>query len=155
MAVLIVFYLIIMLVSLVLGVLSLIATYRLYEKAGEEGWKSLIPVYNFFVLSRIITGKYIFGTIYMVVALVYVIFYSIGAALQSVPMILISLLFALPVYVMAGYMYYQMGKVYGKSTGWCVAMIFLSPILIIAMGFDKDTVYCGPLADNQYEQTYY
>ena len=49
-----VIYMVIALANLVIYVLSIIADYRLFEKAGEEGWKAIIPFYNYFVLCRIV-----------------------------------------------------------------------------------------------------
>jgi hypothetical protein len=40
-----------LLVGLAIGVITLIAGYKLYEKAGVPGWKFLIPVYNYYVLT--------------------------------------------------------------------------------------------------------
>lgn len=47
MSAMVVIYMVIALVNLVIYVLSIIADYRLFEKAGEEGWKAIIPFYNF------------------------------------------------------------------------------------------------------------
>ena len=56
MSAMVVIYMVIALVNLVIYVLSIIADYRLFEKAGEEGWKAIIPFYNYFVLCRIVMG---------------------------------------------------------------------------------------------------
>lgn len=37
---------------IVITVLSIIANWKVYTKAGREGWKCLIPVYNVYVLSE-------------------------------------------------------------------------------------------------------
>ena len=37
-------------VILVVAVLTIIANWRIFTKAGEAGWKSIIPIYNLFVL---------------------------------------------------------------------------------------------------------
>ncbi|MGN1277560.1 MAG: DUF5684 domain-containing protein [Floccifex sp.] len=42
-----------LMIQLVLIVLSMIAGWKVYEKAGEPGWKSLIPVYNQYTLFKI------------------------------------------------------------------------------------------------------
>ena len=33
-------------IGIILIVLEIIATWRIFEKAGEDGWKSIIPIYN-------------------------------------------------------------------------------------------------------------
>ena len=37
-------------VTIVIAVISIIANWKVYTKAGREGWKCLIPVYNVYVL---------------------------------------------------------------------------------------------------------
>ena len=59
MSAMVVIYMVIALVNLVIYVLSIIADYRLFEKAGEEGWKAIIPFYNYFVLCRIVMGCFV------------------------------------------------------------------------------------------------
>ena len=39
---------------LVVYVLLVIADWKIFSKAGEEGWKSLIPIYNMYILFKII-----------------------------------------------------------------------------------------------------
>ena len=37
--------------GIALGVLLIVALYKLFEKAGVEGWKAIIPLYNMYVLT--------------------------------------------------------------------------------------------------------
>ena len=36
-------------IALAIAILALVANYKLFEKAGVEGWKSIIPFYNVYV----------------------------------------------------------------------------------------------------------
>lgn len=36
----------IMLISIAILILMIVANWKLFTKAGEEGWKSIIPFYN-------------------------------------------------------------------------------------------------------------
>lgn len=47
----------VMLFSFGISILIFIATWKLFEKAGEEGWKILIPVYNAYIIAKIGTGN--------------------------------------------------------------------------------------------------
>ena len=40
----------------VLSIVSIISFWRILEKAGEQGWKSLIPIYNIYLLT-VISGN--------------------------------------------------------------------------------------------------
>ena len=55
-------YLILIFVSMAVGILDIVAYWKLFEKAGEPGWKSLIPFYNLFVITKIATGRYTAAT---------------------------------------------------------------------------------------------
>lgn len=41
-------------IALVLAVLQIIAMWKIFSKAGQKGWKSIIPIYNLVILFRII-----------------------------------------------------------------------------------------------------
>ena len=40
--------------SVIIGVLMIIARWKIFEKAGEPGWKSIIPIYSEYVYCRIV-----------------------------------------------------------------------------------------------------
>lgn len=144
-------YIVMVLISIVISVLATIALWKLFEKAGEKGWASLIPVYNYFVMVKIATGNYTLGWVYLVISLLYSVFMAMGSFMMEhesgdmtyIFVMLIAFAIAIPLYAIVGYVSYMFGKSYGKPTFWNVCMIFLSPILIIVMGFDKNTYYVG------------
>lgn len=47
------FFAAIWLIALILIVISIIAMWKIFEKAGREGWKAIIPFYNMYVLTEI------------------------------------------------------------------------------------------------------
>jgi hypothetical protein len=57
---------------LVVTIVVIIAQWRIYEKAGQPGWASIIPIYNFYVLLKIV-GKPGWWLIWMFVPLANVI----------------------------------------------------------------------------------
>lgn len=135
-------------ISLVLLIGCIVAKYILFEKAGERGWKSLIPFYSEITLSKIITGKKVLGIVWIASILLYQI--VLTAVLFIPPEILLGLLFYLTdlfryiMIVVTAFVSFKFGRAYGKSVVWSAAMIFLSDILIIVMGFDKKVKYTGP-----------
>lgn len=148
-------YFVMLVVSLAMAVLQIIAQWKLFEKAGEHGWASLIPLYNYFVMTRIATGSNFLGWIYMAICGVYIALTFVANIILGFSsgdeggiayiMIMLALLgIMIPLYVIAGYTSYMFGKSYGKPTAWNVCMIFFAPILMIIMGFDKNTFYVGP-----------
>ncbi len=45
-------FLFVMLFSFVLAIIGIIALYKTFEKAGVEGWKAIIPFYNYYVMTK-------------------------------------------------------------------------------------------------------
>lgn len=42
---------------LALSIFMVVCEWRIYKKAGEKGWKSLIPLYNTYTLYKIVWGN--------------------------------------------------------------------------------------------------
>lgn len=102
--------------SLLITAFFVYVLWRIYEKAGEPGWKSLIPFYNTWILHKIIWGE---GA-YM--------FFNL-----------------IPIYNIIFYIRTQlhMARAYGYETAFGVGLIFLPQIFQAIIAFD-DSVYQGP-----------
>lgn len=149
------------LISIAMAVLQIIAYWKLFEKAGEPGWAAIVPVYSFFVMFKIATGKMTLGWIYLVTCVGYVVavavlsFLSVfvtEGSLESDILALafmgVVLIFVIAMYGIMGYNSYMLTKAYGKDTLLCILSIFFRNIIMIVIGFDKNTVYSGPLVRN-------
>ena len=104
------------LIGLALSVAVLVAEWKIFTKAGEEGWKCLIPIYNVYVLSKIV------GISFWYILLCFIPF----GALAWIIMMMVAL-----------------AKSFGKSGGFAVGLILLSPIFTCILGFG-DAKYIGP-----------
>ena len=87
-----------------------IALWKIFKKAGRHGWAALIPFYNMYVLFDIVWGKGI--KFLMLLIPIYNIILSVKTMLR-------------------------LAKEFGKSTGFGVGLIFLSPIFLLILGFGK------------------
>lgn len=151
----IIFYVGIIGISIAFGIVQIIAMWKLFEKAGEPGWTSIIPVYNYLQMIKIATGSYFLGWIYLGICGLYIavtIFSTVMGIFADnseygviiyIGIMLMMFAIIISMYILAGYISFMFGKAYGKSTAWNVCMIFFSQIMIIIMGFDKKTVYTG------------
>lgn len=93
-------------------ILMIVAVWKVFTKAGEPGWASLIPFYNIIVYLRI-AGKPLWWIILFIIPVVNIIvalFASLGLA-----------------------------KNFGKGTGFGIGLWLLTPIFIIILGFDSST----------------
>lgn len=97
-------------VSLVLGLLMLISTWRIFKKAGKYGWASIVPIYNIIVLIEV-AG----------LPLWYFILFFI-------PFVNIYALFKI---------YIELAHKFGKGTGFGVLSIFFPIICLPILAFGK------------------
>ncbi len=151
----IIIYGIILLASLAMAVVQIIATWKLYEKAGEPGWTSIVPVYYYMQQIKIATGSFKLAWIYLGLSIIYIVgccgasfseFFESSdmADIIFVASVIICFVTIIPICVIAGYIYYMFPKSYGKSQLFCILSIFFPQIMVIIMGFDKSTQYVGP-----------
>ena len=55
--ILVIVYLITMLISLGVSILTIVALWKVFAKAGKPGWAAIIPFYNIYVLCEISLGS--------------------------------------------------------------------------------------------------
>ena len=106
-------------ISVALTVLGIIAMWNIFTKAGEAGWKSLIPILNTYTMFKIVYGN---GWKFLLLLVT-----ILGEILAIVYLV-------------------RLGQVFGKGVGFILGLIFLAPIFIILLGFGKDQ-YQGPMTD--------
>jgi hypothetical protein len=105
-------------VYLAIVVAVIAAWWMVFTKAGEAGWKSIIPIYNIIVILKIV-GREWWWVILMVIPIVNIFVW-----------IIVSL---------------DLAKSFGRGTGFGIGLAFLSPIFGLILGFGSDT-YQGPAA---------
>lgn len=102
-------------VVLAVAVITIIANWKIFTKAGEKGWKSLIPIYNTVVLFKIagISPWWILGYLATIIPVIGG-FVALG----------ISIYFAI-----------SLAKAFGKGTGFTVGLILLNTIFVMILAF--------------------
>ena len=99
-------------------VVYLVAAWIVYTKAGEEGWKALIPIYNVWVLLKIVGRPGWWLILFLIPFVNFVIW------------IIVSI---------------DLAKSFGKGTGFALGLIFFAPIFYMILAFG-DATYRGPAA---------
>lgn len=105
-------------VILVIAILQIIGMWKVFTKAGEKGWKAIIPFYNLAILYKI-SGMS-----------PYLVFLYIGF---FIPIVNIFVAFAFAVIDL--YQKINLMKAFNKSTGFTVAMILVPFISYLVLGF--------------------
>ncbi len=116
-------------------VIMIVANWKIYTKAGEAGWKSLIPYYSQYILFRITWNTAVFWA-FFVASIAATVFgrmeLGVLAGICSVVTTIISLVSV-----------YKLSKAFGHGIGFTLGLIFLNPIFILILAFGSSE-YEGP-----------
>ncbi len=96
------------LIILACVVLTVIAQWKIFTKAGKEGWKSLIPIYNTYTLLQILNME---------------------------PLLCLLMLLPVSNFMLSIVMDVKLAKSFGKGTGFAIGLILLGPIFYMILGF--------------------
>ena len=132
-------------VTIIVWVLMVIAAWRIFKKAGEPGWKALIPIYNFYILYKIAGMKNWFWISILVsfcCSLVISLFGgvnfnedgSLASGVNNFAVIIYcaQMIFMLVVDIMHSV---KLAKAFKKGTGFAIGLIFLPTIFWLILGF--------------------
>ena len=108
-----------MIIMLAVAVFSIVSMWKVFKKAGKEGWAALIPIYNLVVLFQIsgIDPKKLLWFLLPFIGQIIVFVYLIMA-------------------------YINLAKAFGKSSRFAAGLIFLNVVFMGILAFD-DSVYSG------------
>lgn len=98
------------LVTLVFCVITVIASWKMFKKAGEPGVAAIVPFWNTAVLFRMTWGKWYFMFL-MLIPLVNIV---IGIMTM-----------------------FKLAKVFGKGMGFGFGLLFLSPVFMFILAFGR------------------
>ena len=117
------------LVILAIVAVIVIGLWKMFEKAGEDGWKAIVPFLNLYIINKIAWGNGI---------------YFLLAFVAPIPVIgwLVVLIYTATTY-------YKLSKSFGKDTGFAVGLYFLPMIFYLILGFG-DAKYLGVYEDGNY-----
>lgn len=114
-----------LLIGIVVYVVMVISLWKIFEKAGVEGWKAIIPIYNNWVMAEI-AGKPGWWALVSLGGIIPLVGF-IASIAGLVLFILISI---------------ELVKKFGKDTGFALLLIFLPVIGYPILGFG-DAKYQG------------
>lgn len=105
---------------LLLAIITLVAFWKIFEKAGTDGWRGIIPFYNMWLLAEMVGRPGWLG----IVMILCTFLGTIGLVAAMVIQVII---------------YYDLAKAFGKSIPFAMGLIFLSPVFLMILAFDKST----------------
>jgi hypothetical protein len=107
-----------LLILLAIWIVMIVAGWKVFEKAGEQGWKAIIPIYNYYVLLKIVGRPWWWLLLYFI------------PIVGFITLIIVA---------------NDASKSFGKGVGFTLGLIFLPFIFVPILGFG-DARYVGPAA---------
>ena len=99
-------------VWLAIVILIIVSMWKVYQKAGQPGWASIVPIYNYIILLEI-TGKPIWWILLFFIPFINIIFIII--------------------------VYHELSKSFGQNIGFTLGLIFLPFIFYPMLAFGNYT----------------
>jgi len=92
----------------IIGILTIVAWWKIFDKAGEAGWIALIPVYREYTMFKIVYGS---GWKFL---------------LTWIPCV--GFIFLIM-------MNFKLAKAFGQESGFGFGLVFLNTIFVLILGF--------------------
>ncbi len=148
-------------ISFAAMVLSIVGMWKIFTKAGEEGWKAIIPYYNLYILCKISGAKFVrlltsmllfIGSTFIMLATIMGILFAVvynsteATIITTIITIVCSLImFAFLIWfaIEHALLCNSLSKSFGHGAGFAVGLFFIAPVFYMILGFNKDQ-YIGP-----------
>lgn len=111
---------ILLIIGIAIAVIQIVAMWKMFTKAGEKGWKSIIPFYNIAILYKI-SGLSPWLVLIYVAAFIPIINF-----IAAIALVVINL-----------YQKINLAKGFNKSTGFTVGLILVPFVFYLILGFGK------------------
>lgn len=125
---------VICLLAVAAAVLTLVANWRIYAKAGKPGWKCLIPIYNIYVLFDIAWEVKQFW-IYVGMWVAYYVFMMLSV--MSAFFTIFTLAAGIAMLVWSIRLMNRLSACFGHGPWFTVGLILLNTIFVLILGFEK------------------
>lgn len=134
---------------------SIVGLWKMFEKAGYAGWKSLIPILNVYIMFEISGNKKLFPVLIVsdIVYLISMIWRSVIYASDpsaSSPFLtalaVLGVISAVVMFIVVLKMLAGLAVAFGQGMLWFFLLLFFAPIAFVIMGFSSSINFNGPLS---------
>lgn len=134
---------VLMIALLVYGLIWVISVWRIFTKAGEKGWKAIVPFYNAYTLYKVAWKKKMFWVMVGAAAFSGIVGGIVDGLGLQIPenwmwiSALVDLVCWIVVLVTEIRLQVKLAKAFGKGGGFAVGLIFLPIIFYPILAFGK------------------
>ena len=117
---------------LVLCFIEAIGRWKLFEKAGESGWKAAVPILSTYTLFKLVWSPAMFG-IHLLLSVISMMLIPMRWPFRG-----LGLVFVAAVFVISGMASWRIAKCFGKGPGYGICLVLLHPIFLPIIGWSYD-----------------
>ena len=128
--------------ALIWWILQVVANWKIFTKAGEAGWKSIIPVYGDYVSYKIAWQPAFFWLVFILGIIASVVSGLADPNGTNTTILLIVSLIRIVLAIISIIYSVKLSRAFGHGIGFAIGLIVLQPIFMLILGFGNST-YCG------------
>ena len=125
-------------IALAWWLLQIIANWRIFTKAGEAGWKSIIPVYSDYISYKIAWQTSYFWLVFILGIIASCIQNPGG---DSAMLLMLASLIKIIAGIISIIYSVKLAKAFGRGIGFALGLIFLQPVFMLILGLGNDHYY--------------
>ena len=133
-------------IGLIYQILLIVAQWRIFTKAGESGWKSIIPILNTYTAFKIAWKPSMFwvSVLLGVLAVILVGLSNMFAELTMILMWLDVLVIAI-VGIFGIVFTHKLSRAFGHGVPFTLGLLFFQPVFILILGFGRSDYHGADL----------
>jgi len=146
-------------IVLVLAVIMIVGLWKIFNKAGEKGWKSLIPIYNSYIVVTKIARKsaiYFWGPVlgsFAIIATIAIIARSIGryGRISNTTGVVLGLsiaVFCIGLIAFTVIISLAIAKNFDQSAGFAIGLVLLPFVFYLILAFGDSKFIYSTKEDN-------
>jgi len=119
-------------ISIVVYIISVIAKWKQFTKAGEAGWKALIPIYNTYMEFKLYYNTNMFWIV-LITSIVYFV------SIKLVPTIgaIVGIFYLIISFIAAIKLIARKARSFGHGVGFAIGLFVFGVIFECILAFDK------------------
>lgn len=122
-------------------ILQIIANWKIFTKAGEAGWKSIIPIYGDYVSYKIAWQPAYFWLSFILGIVASCLSGLVNPDGENMIILAIVALIRIILAVISILYCVKLSRAFGRGIGFAIGLIFLQPIFLLILGFGGDQYY--------------
>lgn len=119
-------------VSAVILIMYIIAMWSLFKKAGISGWKSLVPIYNYYLMYKISWSPFMFWINVLLSILI-----SVLRLNDSTTYVVLAIFAGIILAIINLVQTVKLGRAYGRGFAFILGLIFLNTLFVMILGLGR------------------